>query len=98
MRALKGLVVGLGLLIVVMMGLVVWGVLRQAKEMDVKDGPYEASLALASGCAIDEILPAGEERMIVRLRGEAADCRQILVVSLRSGEVLGRITPRTTAQ
>jgi hypothetical protein len=44
MRALKGLVIGMSLLIVVGMGLVVWGFLRQADKLEMRKAAEKAAV------------------------------------------------------
>ena len=105
MQPLKGLVIGMGVLIVIGMSLLVYGLVREFGGED--DAPAatasdpaspraatfgEIDVSLPAGCRIIEMQPA-ETRLFLRLEG-AESCPGILVIDLASGSELGRINLR----
>ncbi|MGM0560371.1 MAG: hypothetical protein ACQETX_04795 [Pseudomonadota bacterium] len=102
MHALKALVIGMGLLIIVGMGLVVWGFARQATQMTEKSeeaGPSESSyfetrVNLPDGCEVENLKSDGQGGLLLLLKGQAqarAECDQIILLDAGNGEVRGRI-------
>lgn len=68
MRALKGLVIGMSLLIVVGMGLVVWGFLRQADKLETRKAAEKAAVEAPATppVAPPAAAPASESRPLAR--------------------------------
>ncbi len=110
MQALKGLVVGLGLLIVVAMAALAYGLYYKASHPDftlfgaapdkAPSGPVPfgtVGVTVPEGCVI-AAAEAAEGRLILRLGaaagGQAAACQRVLVVDLASGAVLGTVEGR----
>ena len=90
MRALKALVIIMGVLIVAGTGVVIYLVAKRVGQSGrLAAGPVAASLALPAGCTVAEMTALGE-RLALRLAGEG-DCRQILLVDPASGAVTGHI-------
>jgi uncharacterized protein YcnI len=90
MRALKVVVVAMGVLILAGLAVVAITVAKRASGPTEKPGTFEtATLAVPSGCRVIEMVPAGE-RLLLRL-GEGERCRAILVVDLKTGAELGRL-------
>ena len=90
MQALKALVIGMGVLIVIGFILLVVGLANRFAGAG-KSGFGEADVALPDGCGIAETLVEGE-RLLLRLEGPAArGCAQIVVIDLESGAVRGRL-------
>lgn len=92
MQALKGLVIGMGILIVLGLALVAYGLVSRVSETgDAATGFGEVSLALPAGCSIAEAR-GHEGRLILRAEGpEERGCQQVIVVDMASGEILGRV-------
>ncbi|MFC4350963.1 hypothetical protein ACFOW6_05345 [Fodinicurvata halophila] len=102
MHALKALVIGMGILIIIGMGLVIWGFARQATQLAEKseNGPsaespfFETSVNLPAGCELDSVKGDGQGSLLLTLQGRdgpQAACRQIILLDTASGEVRGRI-------
>ena len=104
MQPLKGVVIGMGILIVIGMGLLVYGLVRQVDGLDgASASPAsnaetprtafgEIDIPLPAGCRIAEMRPA-DSHLFLRLEGDG-DCGRILVIDLPSGSELGRINLR----
>ncbi len=93
MQALKAFVIFMGLLIVAGLALVVYSLVARLSEDTVVSGGFdETSVALPAGCTLAEAR-AEDGRLIVRIDGPMGQdsCRQIIIVDLESGEVLGRV-------
>lgn len=93
MRALQGLVIGMGVLIVVALALVAYGLVGRFSG---DDGPAEGfgdvALATPAGCVIAAASTEGN-RLVLRLGGAAErGCQQVVVVGLDNGRILGRVT------
>ncbi len=99
MRGLKTLVVGLGMLVVIGMGILAWGIYRKATDPDFR--PFsqpaakgasfgEVAVRVPEGCRIVEMRPQGE-RLYLRLDG-GAQCQRVVVVDTAGGTVLARST------
>lgn len=96
MRALKALVIGMGILIVIGMGLVVYGMIRQAENLSSRQTFGEASISIPPGCTVAETSSGDRGLLILRLQGAADDnCQQVLVFDILRGELRGRITLST---
>lgn len=102
MHALKALVIGMGLLIIVGMGLVVWGFARQATQMTEKSedaspskGSYfETRVDLPDDCTVDSLKSDGQGGLLLLLKGQgraSEACAQIILLDAGNGEVRGRI-------
>ncbi len=92
MRALKVLVVVMGIVIIAGLAVVAVTVVKRMGGAAEKPGTFEtATLSVPSGCRVVEMVPAGE-RLVLRL-GEGERCRGILVVDLKTGALLGRLDP-----
>ncbi len=98
MQALKLLVIVMGILILVGLALLVYGVTQRASERDggeaepaAGEGFGEIAVPLPAGCTIAEA--RGEDgRLVVRLDGPAErGCQQVIVIDMDDGKVLGRV-------
>ncbi len=104
MQALKLLVILMGILILVGLALLVYGVTQRVSERDggeaekVRGGGDFGAIAvpLPAGCTIADA--RGEDgRLVVRLDGPAErGCQQVIVIDMDDGKVLGRV--RATPQ
>ena len=93
MRALKGLVIGLGVVILVLFGLVIWGIARLGQEPDA--GFDRATVEMPAGCRLAEAGADGAGGLLLRLDGPAErGCQQLLIVDRASGALKGRIELR----
>ena len=92
MQALKVLVIGMGILIVLGLVLVAYGLMSRVSENGGgAEGFGVVSLGLPAGCSIAEAR-GHEGRLILRTQGpEARGCQQVIVVDLASGQILGRV-------
>jgi len=92
MQALKALVIGMGILIVVGLGFVAYGLVgRTSKLGSAPVGFGEISLDLPAGCTIAAAESEGG-RIIVRTDGPGErGCQQVLVIDQSGGKILGRI-------
>ncbi len=90
MQALKVLVIGMGVLIIV--GFVVVVVTLASRLSGTgKSGFGEVPVEVPEGCNVHETQVDGD-RLLLRLDGPAArGCHQIVVVDLRAGKVQGRV-------
>jgi hypothetical protein len=109
-KALKTVVIVLGVLIVIGAGIVIVTIANRLSGMSSQPGePLAAGEApgafgtvqvpLPARCRVQTATPSGE-RLVLQLVGNADECRQILVVHLGTGEVLGRldlVSPAETA-
>lgn len=92
MGALKALVIGMALLIVVGMGLVVYGMLRQADSLRGAPEFIEASLPIPADCRLADMQDNGRGLVLLRLDGPVRDgCRSVLLFDLQRGDLRGRI-------
>ena len=90
MKALKALVIGMGVLIVIGFVLLVVGLANKFSQAG-KAGFGEAEVVVPDGCSVAETLAEGD-RLLLRLEGPAArGCAQVVVIDLESGEVRGRL-------
>lgn len=99
MKALKTLVIVMGILLAAGMGLLVWGISTRiggGKTAATAPTPattavdtFDVPLVLAEGARIDSVSVAGE-RVIVRVSGSGGD--EILVLDPTAGRVAGRFT------
>ena len=94
MRALKALVIIMGVLIVIATAVVIYAIVRKVggaphPAAAPVAAPVAANVTLPDGCSVAEMVAAGD-RLALRLAGEG-DCRQILLVDPTSGAVTGHI-------
>jgi hypothetical protein len=92
MKALKAVVIGMAVLIVVGMTVVIVTIvnrLGKGRATAVPAAPIAATLDLPAGCSVAEMAAAGE-RLALRLAG-SGDCRQILLLDPASGALVGRL-------
>ena len=95
MQGLKFAVIFMGILIVAGFALVIVTLASRFTE-DKGTGFGERSLAAPEGCGIASA-EAAEDRLIVRLDGLAdRGCQQVLVLDLKTGETLGRLSLTAT--
>ena len=104
--ALKGLVIGLGILIVVSFGLLVYGFATKIAgvEPETEDeagvggteappvGFGDSRVPVPAGCVVEEMRPDGD-LLFLRL-GPAGACERILVLESRTGRHVGAISLR----
>lgn len=86
MRALKALVVVLGLLIVVVLTVIGVTMVRRMGEASSRGAPFQAEVATGQG-VID--MTASDGRLLLRHRAGAGE--RITVIDLASGRVTGTI-------
>ncbi len=106
MQALKFIVIGMGILIVLAVGLIGYGLYKKSVEPGWKlfgpraDAPAAAAaptafgdldLDLADGCFIESVRPDGPRAYL--LLGPAGSCDGVIVIDTGDGRVLGRINP-----
>ena len=101
MQSIKALVIFMGLLILVGLGLLVYGMVNQVSEVAGPDDPAapntpggfdEVEIPLPTGCSVVETRIDGD-RLIVRTDGPDSyePCQKIIIIDLESGEILGRV-------
>ena len=92
MQALKVLVIGMGVLIVLGLALVAFGLVsRMSKDGTGRTGFGDVKLALPPGCGLAEAR-ASDGRLVVRSDGPAErGCQQVFVIDMASGKILGRV-------
>ncbi len=99
MQYLKALVIGLGILILICVGLLAYGlVAKTGFKNSSKPKPSEQStesfgdivINNANECDIADI-KAEDGTLLLRLGGSSASCQQVVVIEIRSGKVLGKI-------
>ncbi len=108
MKAVKTAVILMSVLIVAGFGFVFYTiaermlsgepVLTPASSATAKAGPAEQfgeiNLSIPAGCDIDQVQIEGE-RLLITLDGlENQPCKQIIVLDVNSGELLGKVTLR----
>ncbi len=102
MQALKGLVVGLGVLIVISFGLLIYGIVAKIADPEFKVVAEKAGappaapasfgevrLALPAGCTVVDMQTEGE-RLFLRT-GPAGVCERIVIVDVATGQPLGTL-------
>jgi hypothetical protein len=92
MRALKVLVIVMGVAILAGFALVVVTIATRLGGGREDDGGFGRVVAgVPEGCVVAEMVPA-DERLLLRLDGpEARGCQVILVLDLESGARLGQV-------
>jgi hypothetical protein len=84
-QALKALVIGMGVLIVIGVTVIVVTVFNRIQDRDGNGAePQRLEVAIPAGATLLEVVPNGQ-RLVLRL--ETPDGAQIMVVNLRSGAV-----------
>lgn len=92
MGAIKALVVGLGIVIVVMIGLVIWGLMRQGESLRQKAAFEDLALPVPAGCSLAAVEPGDGDLLLLRLEGPLErGCQQAVLVDRGEGKVVGRI-------
>ena len=106
LRALKILVVVMGIAIVASVIVIVVAISNRLADKEAADSPSarsmaetpaavaigDLSIAIPEGCVIAEASAEGP-RLILRFDGLAArGCQQVVLIDLESGTVLGRVT------
>ncbi|TVR99652.1 MAG: hypothetical protein EA406_02925 [Rhodospirillales bacterium] len=98
MQAIKAVVIGLGVLIVISFALLVYGFYTRLTDPDFRvtrtdgpAGPPETAVGVPEGCAVIE-MQADEDRLYLRLDGDDAACRRILVIDAGRGRHLRTVT------
>jgi hypothetical protein len=102
-KALKTVVIALGVLIVIGTGIVIVTIGNRLSGGAAPSGDGVAvavaaapgafgtvALPLPARCRVATATPSGE-RLVLQLAGNSDECRQILVIDLRSGQLLGRL-------
>lgn len=95
-RAIRNLVIVLGILIVVAFAAVIWGIFNAGRDdgnAGIAPALQDLALGLPSVCAIEEARLQGA-RMTVRTgpAGEGA-CQRVFVIDLASGRVVATVRP-----
>ena len=96
MRAIKAIVIGMGLLIVGAVVFLFYGLSEGVGKLGKGGGSGgalgEVSLAIPDGCVIaDSGIEA--DRLVLRLDGQVdRGCQQVILIDLESGRVTGRVT------
>lgn len=95
MQAIKGVVIGLGVLIIISFGLLIYGFYTKITDPsfsvvkgDGDEAVEESSIFVPAGCAIAEIAPQ-EDRIFLRLSGDNSACERILIVDMETGREVG---------
>jgi hypothetical protein len=99
---IKGVVIGLAVLIVVVLGAIVWSIINLNQPADNRSGAISdagrtgeiaetLSLDLPAGCEISDMELNGR-RLAVRTTG-LGDCARIYIVDISSGVVITTVAP-----
>lgn len=95
-RAIRNLVIILGILIVIALAVAMWGIFTRAGEggnAGVSPALEELSLGLPEGCAIVDAAADGQ-RLIVRAGpADLRTCQRVYVIDLEAGQVVGVVRP-----
>lgn len=104
MQYMKALVIGMGVLIVLGIGLLVYGLLMKTKSpptqpepaaADSSKGFGERALAGNAGCRIERAIPDGR-RLIIELAPatdgtSALRCEKTIIIDMSDGTIIGTI-------
>jgi hypothetical protein len=101
MKALKAVVVILGILIIISFVLLIYGfyarmtdpdfaIMRSGEEA-IEAAPRVSTIAVPAGCIMAEMSPAGD-RLFIRLSGTDEACNRIVVVDVESGREIAIFT------
>ncbi len=97
-QALKALVIGMGILIIIGMALLGYGIYQKTQELVTEEGKPaqsakpsfgQAKITIPQGCRIVDMKPAGN-RLYVRT-GPDQSCSRIYVVDVTTGKTLGTL-------
>ncbi|WP_366555809.1 hypothetical protein [Aquibaculum sediminis] len=92
MAALKALVIGMAVVIVAGMGLVVYGMVRQADGLRDAPDVVAAQQTVPEACTLAEVTADGRGLLLLRLAGPVEQgCRAVLLFDARQGGFRGRI-------
>jgi hypothetical protein len=96
MKALKALVIGMGVMIIAGLGLVVFGLYRtnhapsgSAPTPTAKSGYFSTELPVPAGTKLDQMTAAGD-RVILHITD--GDTDRILILDPQSGQITGSIS------
>jgi len=103
MQYLKALVIGMGILIIIGMVLLAYGLLKKtgspsapaSETSDLSAGFGELALTGNAGCRIESAVPDGR-RLIVELAPvlggtSAVNCEKIVIIDMTAGSVIGSV-------
>ncbi|MBT3556575.1 MAG: hypothetical protein HN644_09775 [Rhodospirillales bacterium] len=99
MQYLKALVIGMGILIVLSVLLLVYGLLSKTSSnpntdatpmSDTMTGFGEIALQGNSGCQIAKATPDGR-RLVIHLTGDDLGCQKAVIIDMSKGTVIGTI-------
>ena len=93
MKSIKAVVIFMGLPIVAVLGLLVYGMANRVSTMAQSGSGFDAaSVTLPAGCVLAEAR-IDEGRLVLRAAGPAdrPDCQQVILLDPDSGAELGRI-------
>ena len=95
MQVLTFVVIGMGILIVLGLALVAYGLVTRVSKDDASLANLgDLDLKLPPGCMIAQA-QASDGRLIVRADGpEERGCQQVFILDLSEGKILGRIHAR----
>jgi hypothetical protein len=98
MKALKALVIGMGILIVIGIGLVGFGLTRgkpqqatavtQTTAPEIKVGPFTSELPIPPGARLEQVIAAGD-RLVLRFSSAEGD--KLVLLDSRTGQLAGTI-------
>lgn len=94
-RAIRNLVIFLGILIVIAFAVAVWGIFNLGDKPgngQVADALADLSLGLPAGCTIADAAAEGA-RLVMRTDGPEATCARVFVIDLEGGRVSATIRP-----
>jgi hypothetical protein len=101
MKALKAVVVILGILIIISFVLLIYGFYARMTDPDfaimrtgeeaIEAAPRVSTIAVPAGCTMAEMSPAGD-RLFIRLSGTDEACNRIVVVDVESGREIAIFT------
>jgi hypothetical protein len=92
MKLLKIAVVGMGILIVLGLALLIYGVVGRSTEvLQTVKSFGDVELNLPAGCVI-AAADGLDNRLIVRTEGPMErGCQQVIMIDMTTGEILGRV-------
>ncbi len=95
MKALKALVIGMGILILLGLAVVIAAIVARMGDggEGARAGFGTLHLGLPGSCRIAAVRPL-QDHLVLRLAGPAKDgCGEVIVVDPAAGKVIGRIAP-----
>ncbi len=96
MQLLKSVVIGLGVLIFLGLGLLVYGFIQKANDGKTANNPFDDLSLNLKGCRITKVESAEENRAYLMIGGrdeDGNDCNRVIVIDTSRGRVLGTIMP-----